>query len=50
MLPTELAELKIQLQELLDKEFIRLSNSLQGASILFGKKKDDTLKLCIDHK
>jgi hypothetical protein len=34
MVPTELAELKIQQQELLDKEFVRLSNSPQGASIL----------------
>jgi hypothetical protein len=50
MVSIELDELKIQLQELLDTEIVRLSNSPQRASILFGKKKNNTLKLCIDHK
>jgi hypothetical protein len=44
-----LDELKIQLQELLDKGFIRPSNSPWGAPILFVKKKDGTLRLCIDY-
>jgi hypothetical protein len=46
----ELTELKIQLQELLDKEYIRLSVSPWGAPILFVKKKDGTLRLCIDYR
>ena len=44
----ELVELKVQLQELLDKGFIRPSNSPWGAPILFVKK-DGTLRLCIDY-
>jgi hypothetical protein len=39
MAPAELAELKIQLQELLEKGFIRPSSSPWGASVLFVKKK-----------
>ena len=46
----ELAELKIQLQELLDKGFIRPSNSPWGAPVLFVKKKDGTFRLCIDYR
>ena len=40
MAPLELKELKIQLQELLDKGFIRPSVSPWGAPVLFVKKKD----------
>ena len=50
MAPMELAELKVQLQELLDKGFIRPSNSSWGAPVLFVKKKDGTLRLCIDYR
>jgi hypothetical protein len=50
MAPTELNELKTQLQEMLDKGFIRLNNSPWGASILFVRKKDGTHKLCIDYR
>ena len=39
----ELQELKVHMQELLDKRFIRLSTSPWGAPGLFGKKKDTTL-------
>jgi hypothetical protein len=46
----ELTELKIQLQELLDKEYIRPSVSPWGAPFLFVKKKDVTLRLCIDYR
>jgi hypothetical protein len=46
----ELIELKIQLQELLDKEYIKPSVSPWGALVLFVKKKDGTLRLCIDYK
>ena len=50
MAPVELQELRVQLQELLDKEFIRPSTSPWGAPALFAKKKDKTLRLCIDYK
>ncbi|KAL0537066.1 hypothetical protein IC582_026036 [Cucumis melo] len=40
MAPAELKELKVQLQELLDKGFLRPSVSPWGAPVLFGKKKD----------
>jgi hypothetical protein len=46
----ELTELKIQLHELLDKEYIRPSVSPWGAPVLFVKKKDKTLRLCIDYR
>ena len=46
----ELQELKVQLQELLDRGFIRQSTSPWGAPILFSKKKDKTLQLCIDYR
>ena len=50
MAPVELLELRVQLQELLDKEFIRPSTSPWGALVLFAKKKDKTLRLCIDYR
>ena len=50
MAPTKLKELKTQLQELLDKGFIRPSVSPWGAPVLFVKKKDGTLRMCIDHR
>ena len=43
MAPVELQELRVQLQELLDKGFIRPSTSPWGASVLFVKKKDKML-------
>jgi hypothetical protein len=46
----ELTELKIQLQELLDKEYIRLSVSSWGAPVLFVKKKYGTLRPCINYR
>ena len=49
MTPAELQELKIQLKELLEKGFIRPSVSPWGAPVLFVKKKDGTLRLCIDY-
>ncbi|KAL7229744.1 hypothetical protein ACSBR2_008284 [Camellia fascicularis] len=48
--PTELVVLKEQLQELLSKGFIRPSMSPWGASTLFAKKKDRSLRLCIDYR
>ena len=50
MAPLELKELKLQLQELLEKGFIRPSVSPRGAPVFFVKKKDDTLRLCIDYR
>ena len=50
MAQTELKELKSQLQELLDKGFIRPSVSPWGAPVLFVKKKDGTLRMCIDYQ
>jgi hypothetical protein len=49
MPPNELAELKIQLQDLLDKGFICPSASLWGCPALFVKKKDISLRLCVDY-
>ncbi|KAL4038168.1 hypothetical protein IC575_001775 [Cucumis melo] len=50
MAPAELKELKVQLQELLDKGFIRPSVSPWGAPVLFVKKKDGSMCLCIDYR
>jgi hypothetical protein len=50
MPPAELAELKKQLQELLDKGFNRPSTSPWGCPALFVKKKDESLRLCVDYR
>ena len=50
MAPIELKELKVQLQELLDKGFIRPSVLPWGALVLFVKKKDGSMRLCIDYR
>ncbi|KAL4018033.1 hypothetical protein IC575_021620 [Cucumis melo] len=50
MAPAELKELKVQLQELLDKGFIRPSVSPWGAPVLFVKKNDGSMCLCIDYR
>uniref|UniRef100_A0A2N9F8N8 Reverse transcriptase n=1 Tax=Fagus sylvatica TaxID=28930 RepID=A0A2N9F8N8_FAGSY len=50
MAPVELEELKKQLWELLDKGFIRPTVSPWGAPILFVKKKDGSMRLCIDYR
>ncbi|XP_070011006.1 uncharacterized protein [Nicotiana sylvestris] len=49
MAPAELKELKDQLQELLDKGFIRPSVLPRGASVLFVKKNDGSMHMCIDY-
>ena len=46
----EAIELKEQLRQLLDQGFIRPSVSPWGAPVLFQKKKDGTLRLCIDYR
>jgi hypothetical protein len=50
MPPAELAELKKQLQELLDKGLIHPSTSPWGCPALFVKKKDESLRLCVDYR
>ena len=50
MSPNELAKLKIQLQELLDKGLIQPSLSPWGCPTLFVKKKDKSLRMCVDYR
>ncbi|KAH0691243.1 hypothetical protein KY285_018431 [Solanum tuberosum] len=50
MAPTELTELKDQLKDLLDKGFIRPSVSPWGTPVLFVRKKDGSLRMCIDYR
>ena len=50
MAPAELKELKKQLEELLDRGFIRPSISPWGAPVLFVRKKDGSMRLCIDYR
>jgi hypothetical protein len=45
-----MTELKIQLQELLDKKYIRPSNSPWGCPFIFVSKKDKTHQLCVDYR
>jgi hypothetical protein len=45
----ELEELKKQLRELIDKGFIRLSKASYNAPILFQKKADRSLLMCVDY-
>nr|XP_025669740.1 uncharacterized protein LOC112769436 [Arachis hypogaea] len=50
MAPPELEELKKQLKDLLDAGFIRPSKAPYGAPVLFQKKHDGSLRLCIDYR
>ena len=45
----ELTELKMQLQELLDEGYIHPSVSPWGAPVLFIKRKDGTMRMCMDY-
>ena len=47
---TELAVLRKYLEEYLSKGWIRPSKSLAGANVLFAKKKDSSLRLCVDYQ
>jgi hypothetical protein len=50
MAPKELAEMKKQLEELLNKGFIHPSSSPWGCPAIFVKKKDGTLHMCVDYR
>jgi hypothetical protein len=50
MPPNELAELKVQLNELLKKGLIHPSSSPWGCPAIFVKKKDQSLQMCVDYR
>ena len=50
MAPPELEKLRKQLKELLESGHIRPSKAPYGAPVLFQKKKDGSLRLCIDYR
>eukprot|EP00889_Picochlorum_renovo_P006341 jgi/Picre1/33371/NNA_008695.t1 len=50
MAPKLLEELKVQLDELLEKKFIQPSVSPYGALVLFSKKKNGKIRLCVDYR
>jgi hypothetical protein len=50
MAATELAELKKKLNKLEQNGYIRPSSSPWGAPILFVKKKDGSMRLCVDYR
>jgi hypothetical protein len=50
MVPSELKVLKKQLEDLVDRGFIHPSVSPWGAPVLFVKKKDGSLRMCIDYR
>ena len=50
MAPLELKELEVQMEEHVSKGFFRPTTSPWGAPVLFVKKKDGSLRLCIDYR
>ncbi|KAJ9544562.1 hypothetical protein OSB04_024269 [Centaurea solstitialis] len=48
--PAEMQELSSQIQDMLDKGFIQPSSSPWGSPVLFVKKKDGSLRMCIDYR
>ena len=50
MSPKELDELKKIIQELLEHGFIQPSISPYGAPVLFVKKKDGSIRMCVDYR
>lgn len=50
LVPNELEECKAQVEEMLSKGFIQPSVSPYGAPVLFVKKKDGSMRLCIDYR
>lgn len=49
MFSSELSELKKKLEELLEKKFVRPNVSLWGAPVFLVKKKDGSMRLCVDY-
>ncbi|RVW98465.1 Transposon Tf2-8 polyprotein [Vitis vinifera] len=50
MSPAELLELRKQLKELLDAGLIQPSRAPYGAPVLFQKKHDGSLRMCVDYR
>ena len=50
MAPAEMRELRDQIEQLLGQGFIRRSTSPWGAPVLFVKKRDGSLRLCVDYR
>lgn len=50
MAPLELEELRKQLKELLEAINIRPSKAPYGVAVIFQKKKNGSLRLCIDYR
>ena len=50
MLASELSELKMQFEELLENKFVRPSVSPWGAPVLLVRKKDGSMRLCMDYR
>ena len=50
MSPAKMAEVRKQLDDYLAKGFIQPSTSPYGAPILFARKKDRTLRMCVDYR
>ncbi|XP_020970309.1 uncharacterized protein LOC110268466 [Arachis ipaensis] len=50
MSPLEMAKIKAQLKDLLGRHFIRPSVSLWGAPVLLAKKKDGSMRLCVNYQ
>ena len=50
MAPAELKELKVKMEELLNKGFVKTGTSPWGAPVLLVKKKDGSLRLCINYR
>ncbi|CAI7908034.1 unnamed protein product, partial [Closterium sp. NIES-54] len=48
--PTELTDMKKQIEYLLDRQLIRPSTSPYGAPVLFTPKPDGSLRMCIDYR
>ena len=50
MAPAEMRELRDQIEQLLGQGFIWRSTSSWGAPVLFVKKRDGSLRLCVDYR
>ena len=50
MTPPELTELRKQLTDLMDTSLVQPSKAPYGAPVLFQKKRDGTLRMCVDYR